>query len=59
VREWWSKLRHALTGRRAILDDLAAEIQSNLELETDDHLARGIPADRARTEARRHFGILP
>jgi putative ABC transport system permease protein len=56
MREWWSKLRHALTGGRAISDDLAAEIQSNLELETDDHLARGLPADRARTEARRHFG---
>ena len=56
MREWWSKLRYALTGRRAIPDDLAAEIQSNLELETDDQLARGIPADQARTEARRHFG---
>jgi len=56
VREWWAKLRYALTGRRAIPDDLAAEIQSNLELETDDHLARGIAPDQARIEARRHFG---
>jgi putative ABC transport system permease protein len=56
VREWWSKLRNALTGRRAISDDLAAEIRSNLELETDDHLARGIQPDQARTEARRRFG---
>jgi putative ABC transport system permease protein len=56
VREWWAKLRTALTGRRGISDDLASEIQSNLELETDDHLARGIPADQARAEARRHFG---
>ena len=56
MREWWAKLRYALTGRRAIPDDLAAEIQSNLELETDDHLARGIEPDQARTQARRHFG---
>jgi putative ABC transport system permease protein len=56
VREWWSKLRQALTGRRALADDLAAEIQSNLELETDARVAQGLPADRARAEARRHFG---
>lgn len=56
MREWWSKLRYALTGKRVIPDDLAAEIQSNLALETDDHLARGMPAEQARTEARRHFG---
>ena len=56
MREWWSKLRNAFTGRRAISDDLGAEIQSNLELETDDHLARGIAPDQARTQARRHFG---
>jgi putative ABC transport system permease protein len=56
VREWWSKLRRALTGRRAMSDDLAAEILSNLELETDDQLARGISPDQARTEARRRFG---
>lgn len=56
LREWWSKLRNALTGRRGISDDLASEIQSNLELETDDRLARGIPADQARVEANRHFG---
>jgi putative ABC transport system permease protein len=37
-------------------DDLAAEIQSNLELETDDQLARGISPDQARTEVRRRFG---
>ena len=37
-------------------DDLAAEIQSNLELETDDHLARGIESGEARAAARRHFG---
>jgi putative ABC transport system permease protein len=37
-------------------EDLAAEIESNLELETDDRLAQGIEADRARSEARRHFG---
>jgi putative ABC transport system permease protein len=56
VRERWAKLRRALTGRRAISDDLAAEIQSNLELETDDQLARGISPEQARTEARRRFG---
>ncbi len=56
MREWWAKLRSALAGRRTISEDLAAEIQSNLELQTDDQLARGISPDEARTEARRRFG---
>jgi predicted permease len=56
VREWWSKLRHTLSGGRAMSDDLAAEIQANLELEAEDHVARGVQADQARGAARRHFG---
>ena len=46
MREWWSKLRLALGGRRAMSDDLADEIQSNLELEAEDR----------QSSARRHFG---
>jgi putative ABC transport system permease protein len=56
VREWWSKLRQTAQGRRAIGDDLAEEIQSNLELEAEEQLARGTPAGDARNAARRHFG---
>ena len=56
MRERWSKLLRALRGRRTLADDLAAEIQSNLELETDERVAQGIPADRARAETRQHFG---
>ncbi len=56
MREWWSKLRRTMSGRRAISDDLAAEIQSNLELEAEDNLARGLEADQAHAAARRHFG---
>jgi len=56
MREWWSKVRRTLTGRRAIVDDLTEEIESNLALETDDNIAKGMPPHEARTAARRHFG---
>jgi putative ABC transport system permease protein len=56
MREWWSKLRRALSGRRGLADDLAEEIESNLDLAADDNLARGMQPDSARTAARRRFG---
>jgi len=56
MREWWSKIRQSLHGRRGLSDDLAEEIESNLEFEAEDHRARGVEADRARLAARRHFG---
>jgi predicted permease len=56
MREWWSKVRRALTGRRAIAEDLTEEIESNLALETEDNIAKGMRPDEARHAARRHFG---
>ena len=56
MREWWAKLRQTVSGRRTLSEDLAAEIESNLDLEAEDNVARGIAADEARAAARRHFG---
>lgn len=56
MREWWSKLRRTLTGRRAIAEDLTEEIESNLALETEDNIAKGMRPDEARLAARRRFG---
>ncbi len=56
MREGWSKLRRTLTGRRGLADDLAEEMESCLNLETEDNLAKGMQPDKARTAARRHFG---
>ena len=56
MREWWTKLRRTLTGRRAIAEDLTEEIESNLALETEDNIAKGMRPDEAHNAARRHFG---
>ncbi|HLK21399.1 MAG TPA: ABC transporter permease [Bryobacteraceae bacterium] len=56
MREWWSKFRRIFGGREALSDDLADEIQANLDLETDDRVAQGTPIALARAEARRNFG---
>ena len=55
MREWWSKFRRAVTGRRE-LDDLAEEIESNLDLAAEDNVAKGMRGDEARVSARRQFG---
>ncbi len=57
MREWWAKFRRVLTGaRRGIAEDLSEEIESNLALETEDNIAKGMQPDDARRAARRHFG---
>src|SRR5258708_3018001 len=56
MREWWSKLSLTLTGRRAMAEDLTEEIESNLALETEDNIAKGMRPDEARRAARRRFG---
>jgi len=56
VREWWSKLIAMARGRRTIHDDLAEEIQSNLELAAEDRIAHGQSAEEARLAARRNLG---
>jgi putative ABC transport system permease protein len=58
LREWWSKLRRILTGRRSLSADLNAEIGAHLEFEIRENIARGMPPDEARRAARRHFGNL-
>ena len=52
MRQWWSKVRALLGGRKAMVDDLRAEIEAHLEMEIEDHLAHGM----SETEARRAFG---
>ena len=60
VREWWSKLRRILAGRRArdLNTDLAAEIDAHLDFEIQENIARGMPPDEARAAARRRVGNL-
>jgi len=43
MREWWSKVRRFLSGRKSLDEELAEEISSNLELAREDHLAKGLP----------------
>jgi hypothetical protein len=51
------KLRALFRGRRAdaALDD---ELQFHLERQIEEHVARGVPLDQARTLARRQIGGL-
>ncbi|MGH9723223.1 MAG: hypothetical protein ACRD8O_23685 [Bryobacteraceae bacterium] len=49
MREWWSKLRRAMPGRKGFADDLREELDAHLEMEIED---RGAPA----AEVRRKFG---
>ncbi len=58
LREWYSKLCRLLTGRRSLATDLDAEIESHLEMEIQDRIARGLSPDEARSAARRHIGNL-
>jgi len=56
MRQWWSKLRAWMTGRTDIDEDLAEEVRSHVEMETENFVARGMSPDAARAAARRHFG---
>ncbi len=56
MREWWSKFRRAAAGRRKLADDLAEEIESNLDLAAEDNLAKGMRGEEARASAHRQFG---
>lgn len=51
----WQKLR-MLFSRQAIAEDLDAEMQSHIDLETDENVARGMTHDAAREAALRKFG---
>src|SRR5580693_8218595 len=58
MREFWSKVRRILSGRRGLGGDLSSEIDAHLEFEIQENLSRGMSPDAARTAARRHIGNL-
>jgi predicted permease len=58
MREFWSKVRRILSGRRGLGGDLSSEIGAHLEFEIQENLSRGMSPDAARTAARRHIGNL-
>ncbi|HYL62878.1 MAG TPA: ABC transporter permease [Candidatus Methylomirabilis sp.] len=58
MREWWSKLSHALRLRRGLDDDLSDEMRAHLDLITEENIERGMTPNDARAAARRHFGNL-
>ena len=58
MREWRSKIYSALGLRHGLGGDLSDEIEAHLDLMTADNLARGLPPEQARAEARRAFGNL-
>src|ERR1700723_3716121 len=56
MREWWSKFRTWLGGRRGLDHDLAEEIESHLDMEADRYRQAGMDTEEARMAARRRFG---
>src|SRR5579871_4010730 len=58
AKEFRSKLRSLLAGRRDLDRDLRDEIEAQVEFETQANLERGMSAAQARAAARRHAGNL-
>jgi predicted permease len=56
MREWWSKFRALMKGRRGLDDDLAEEIETHIDMEADDYREAGMVTEEARIAARRRFG---
>ena len=56
MREWWSKIRRALSLRRGLHDDLSEEMRSHLDFLIEENIARGMTSEDARAAAKRHFG---
>ena len=52
---WWTKIRH-LFRRRAIREDLEAEMAAHLEFLVDEYIEAGLSEPEARQAARRRFG---
>ena len=42
MRQWWSKVRAWMTGRAGIDNDMAEEVRSHVEMETDALVERGM-----------------
>jgi predicted permease len=58
MRAWWTRVCRTLAGRRGLADDLQAEMEAHIDLETEENIARGMPPAAARAAARRRFGNL-
>jgi len=43
-------------GRQGIAEDLAEEVQSHLQMETESYIERGMAPEEAQAAARRRFG---
>ncbi len=56
MRQWLTRFRAWMKGRRGIAEDLAEEMRSNLEIETESNIDLGMRPEQARAAARRHFG---
>ena len=59
MREWFSKLRGAISRRPERADDLTEEIEANLDLAAQDRIAEGMPPAEAREAARRGWVSAP
>ena len=55
LRRFGRRIR-AIVGRRALENDMQAELQQHIERATDRLIARGMPPAEARIAARREFG---
>jgi putative ABC transport system permease protein len=56
MRQWLTRFRAWMKGRRGIAEELAEEMRSNLEIETESNIERGMSPEQARAAARSHFG---
>jgi predicted permease len=56
MRQWWSKVAHALGRRRKLANELQKEMEAHLQFLIDENLERGMSSEEARAAARRHFG---
>src|SRR5512143_1278996 len=57
VNRKWNRLLGALTGRRRE-QDLSDELESHIEMQTEDNVRAGMPPEEARRQARLKFGGL-
>jgi putative ABC transport system permease protein len=57
LRRGWSRLLGAVAGRRRERD-LAEELESHIQMQTDDNLRLGLPAEEARRAAVLKFGSV-
>jgi predicted permease len=55
MQSWWAKVR-AVLRRRALDEDLRAEMEAHLGMEVEARVDAGLTPDEARAAARRQFG---